>query len=66
MHTNPYSICPPYYSSKSNQPYAEIGFGLTNILKVLRLEYVQLLGGASRNSDFTDKSGIRIRAEMSF
>lgn len=57
---------PPYYSNESNQPYAEIGFGLSNIFKVLRVEYVRQLGGAYNDSGFTDKSGIRFRAEMSF
>lgn len=57
---------PPYYSNEINTPYAEIGFGLTNIFKVLRVEYVQQLGGAYRGSNFTDRNGIRFRMEMSF
>ena len=57
---------PPYYSNETNKPYAEIGFGLTNIFKVLRAEYVHQLGGAYAGSGFTDRSGIRFRAEMSF
>ncbi len=57
---------PWFYSNESNKPYAEIGFGLTNIFKVLRVEYVHQLGNTYSNSNFTDKSGIRFRAEMSF
>jgi hypothetical protein len=57
---------PPYYSNESNKPYAEIGFGLTNIFKVLRMEYVRQLGNTYKESDFTDKHGLRFRAEMSF
>jgi hypothetical protein len=48
------------------KPYAEIGFGLTNIFKVLRVEYVRQLGSSYANSGFVDKNGIFFRAEMSF
>lgn len=57
---------PPYYSNEINKPYAEIGFGLTNIFKVLRAEYVHQLGNTYIGSGFADKSGFRFRAEMSF
>ncbi len=57
---------PEYYSNTMTAPYAEIGFGVTNIFKVLRVEYVHLLGNTYLNSGFTDKHGIRLRAEMSF
>ena len=57
---------PDYYSNDSSTPYAEIGFGFTNIFKVLRVEYVRLLGNTYQNKDYTDKHGIFFRAEMSF
>lgn len=57
---------PSYYSNESNKPYVEIGFGVTNIFKVLRVEYARLLGNIYMNSNFTDKNGIRFRMEMSF
>lgn len=57
---------PGYYTAEMSKPYAEIGFGLTNIFKVLRVEYVRQLGGTYENSGFTDKNGIFFRAEMSF
>ncbi len=58
---------PAYYNTtEMSSPYAEIGVGLTNIFKVLRVEYVHQFGGAYANKDFTDKSGIFFRAEMSF
>ncbi len=57
---------PSYYSNESNKPYAEIGFGITNILKVLRIEYVRQLTNTYVGSGFADKGGIRFRAEMSF
>lgn len=57
---------PEYFNNTMSAPYAEIGFGLTNILKVLRIEYVYQLTNKYTNSDFTDRNGIRFRTEMSF
>jgi hypothetical protein len=57
---------PGYYSNEMSKPYAEIGFGLTNIFKVLRVEYVRQLGVTYEKSGFADKNGIFFRAEMSF
>ena len=57
---------PGYYTTEMGKPYAEIGFGLTNIFKVLRVEYVRQLGSSYADSGFVDKNGIFFRAEMSF
>ncbi len=57
---------PQAYSQEMTMPYAEIGVGITNIFKVLRVEYIHQLGGTYVNRSFTDNSGIRFRAEMSF
>jgi hypothetical protein len=57
---------PAYYSTDDTVPYAELGLGITNIFKFLRVEYVRLIGNHYLHSAFTDKHGIRIRAEMSF
>lgn len=57
---------PQFYNNEQKKPYAEIGFGVTNIFKVLRVEYVRHLGRTYKNSDFTDEDGIFFRAEMSF
>ncbi len=57
---------PEYYSNNIKNPYAEIGFGVTNIFKVLRVEYVRLVGNKYADLNFTDNQGIRFRAEMSF
>ncbi len=57
---------PAYYTTEMSKPYAEVGVGLTNIFKILRVEYVHQLGGTYSNMSFTDKSGIFFRAEMSF
>lgn len=57
---------PGYFDNSKNAPYAEIGVGLTNIFKVLRVEYVRQLGGAYKDAGFVDTSGIYFRTEMSF
>jgi len=57
---------PLIYSNSQKKPYAEIGVGITNIFKFLRVEYVRLLGNTYVGSSFADKGGIRFRAEMSF
>ncbi|PKQ61428.1 hypothetical protein BZG02_15865 [Labilibaculum filiforme] len=57
---------PDYYENNKKSPYGEIGFGLANIFKILRVEYVRQLGGKFEGSDFTDRNGIFFRAEMSF
>ncbi|WP_346860900.1 DUF5686 family protein [uncultured Draconibacterium sp.] len=57
---------PEAFSQDMTRPYAEIGVGITNIFKVLRVEYIHQLGSTYANRSFTDNSGIRFRAEMSF
>jgi len=57
---------PEAFSQHMTRPYAEIGVGITNIFKVLRVEYVHQLGNTYMNRSFTNNSGIRFRAEMSF
>ena len=57
---------PDYYHNEIKKPYAEIGFGVTNVFKVLRIEYVHQLGSTYLNRSFTDNGGLRLRAEMSF
>ena len=57
---------PGYYHNEIKKPYAEIGFGVTNVFKVLRIEYVHQLGSTYLNRSFTDNGGLRLRAEMSF
>ncbi|WP_423126548.1 DUF5686 and carboxypeptidase-like regulatory domain-containing protein [Gaoshiqia sp. Z1-71] len=57
---------PGYYTNEFKSPYAEIGFGVTNIFKVLRVEYVHQLNPEYKNRNFTDNGGLRLRAEMSF
>ncbi|MGE4586712.1 MAG: DUF5686 family protein [Mangrovibacterium sp.] len=57
---------PNFYHNEISKPYTEIGLGLTNIFKVLRVEYVHQFNPSFRDKDFTDNGGIRIRGELSF
>ena len=57
---------PDYYHNEIKKPYAEVGIGLTNIFKIIRIEYVHQLIGSYMNRGFTDNDGIFIRMETSF
>lgn len=57
---------PNYYSNDQQKTYAEIGLGISNIFKVIRVEYIHQLGNTYIDSGFSDNGGIRVRAEMSF
>jgi len=47
-------------------PYTEIGIGVTNIFKVLRIEYVRRLNLGSFFDNVSEKNGIKLRIEVSF
>lgn len=57
---------PGYYTNEYKSPYAEIGFGVTNLFKLFRVEYVRQLNSKYLDRNFTDNGGIRIRGEVSF
>lgn len=57
---------PDAYNNKLTYPYTELGVGLTNIFKVIRVEYVRQIGDYYKIDNLADKQGIRIRAELSF
>ena len=57
---------PGYYYNEISYPYAEVGVGITNILKVIRVEYVRQAGNYYKMENIADKQGIRFRAELSF
>lgn len=56
----------PVYYKKMTYPYTEIGIGLTNIFKVLRVEYVRQLGSYHKEDNLAYKQGIFFRGELSF
>ena len=49
-----------------NEPYIEMGIGISNIFKVLRLEYVHRLNTGSNYDAFSKRSAIKMRIEVSF
>ena len=57
---------PDVYNQKQTNPYFELGFGITNIFKVLRVEYVRVLGNKEAINNYAIKHGIRMRFEVMF
>ena len=57
---------PLVYNQKQTKPYIELGFGITNIFKVLRVEYVRVLGNKEAINNYAIKHGIRMRFEVMF
>jgi len=57
---------PQDYHNEIKKPYAEVGIGLTNIFKIIRVEYVHQVVGSYMNRGFTDNDGIFLRMETSF
>jgi hypothetical protein len=57
---------PDFYNQKQTKPYFELGFGVTNIFKVLRVEYVRVLGNKEAINNYAIKHGIRMRFEVIF
>lgn len=53
-----------YASSMKHGPYMELGIGLDNIFRILRVDYIWRL--TYRNTPHTDKSGLRISLHFSF
>ena len=49
-----------------NTPYMELGAGVANIFKVLRVEYVRRLSNGPLMDQISSKDGIRLRLEVSF
>ena len=57
---------PEYYNNRLTYPYTELGVGLTNIFKIIRVEYVRQVGDYHTKENLADKYGVRFRAELSF
>ncbi len=57
---------PDFYNQEQTKPYVELGFGITNIFKVLRVEYVRVLGNKEAINNYAIKHGIRMRFEVMF
>lgn len=57
---------PDFLKKPQSTPYMELGFGITNIFKALRIEYIKRLSQAKIYDQFSSKHGIRLRIEVSF
>lgn len=49
-----------------NRPYLEMGIGVTNLFKVLRLEYVRRLTNGEYMDKISAQHGVRFRIEVAF
>lgn len=57
---------PNMLQAPTKQPYMEMGFGITNIFKCLRVEYVNRINKGNAFNKFSSKHGFRFRIEVSF
>lgn len=57
---------PNMLQAPAKQPYMEMGFGITNIFKCLRVEYVNRINRGDVYNKFSSKHGFRFRIEVSF
>jgi hypothetical protein len=57
---------PDYLRKPHKDPYMELSFGVANIFKTLRVEYVRRLNQGRSFDQFSEKHGIRMRLEVSF
>ncbi|TKG96948.1 carboxypeptidase-like regulatory domain-containing protein [Puteibacter caeruleilacunae] len=57
---------PDYLRAPHKDPYMEISAGVTNIFKVLRIEYVSRINSGKSFDRFSSKNGIRVRLEVNF
>jgi len=57
---------PNMLQAPTKQPYMEMGFGITNIFKCLRVEYVNRINRGDVYNKFSSKHGFRFRIEVSF
>ncbi len=61
-----FMLQPGFLRAPMDKPYMEMGFGITNIFKVLRVEYVRRINKGAVYNEFSSKDGIRFRIEVSF
>ena len=57
---------PDFLHKPLSTPYMELGFGITNIFKVVRVEYIRRLNSTDFYNQFSSKHGVRLRIEVSF
>lgn len=57
---------PNMLQAPTREPYMEMGFGITNIFKCLRVEYVNRINKGKAFNQFSSNHGFRFRIEVSF
>lgn len=57
---------PNHLRKPHKTPYMELSFGVANIFKCLRVDYVRRLNSGTVFDEFSSKNGVRIRLEVSF
>ena len=57
---------PNSFANTLTDPYLEMGIGITNIFKFLRVEYVRQVGNYYKTENVASKQGIRLKAELRF
>jgi len=57
---------PSYLQKPINEPYMELGFGITNIFKCLRIEYITRLNKKKLYDNFSSSGSLKFRLEVSF
>lgn len=57
---------PSEFQNDMTKPYTELGVGVGNLLKVLRIEYVHLLNNNQAIGNYASKHGVRMKFEIEF
>lgn len=57
---------PHFVTEPTTVPYMEVGAGITNIFKVIRVEYITRINSGDIYNKFSSKHGVRLRIEVSF
>lgn len=57
---------PAEFQNEMTKPYMEVGVGVGNIFKVLRIEYVHLIDNKQAIDNYAMKHGVRMKLELEF
>ncbi len=57
---------PNSYNHQLSEPYTELGIGVSNIFRILRIEYIRRLSNERNINSLSSKQGVRIGIEISF
>jgi len=57
---------PQAYNNSMEYPYVELGAGISNIFKCIRVEYIRRLTNGQKANTYSTPNGIRMRFEVAF